>query len=132
MPLTNISELDTTNMQAESHTSTTTPIYKTISNYDISPATMEIYKNNEETIYDQTRFSEWIGFYKNISELNAVINKKALWTIGKGFSAKEKIKKLLEKIKGNGKDTFDTIMNNNIITYTAGGDSFGEIITINN
>jgi len=73
-------------------------------------------------------WSKWFGYYKVIPELQAVIDKKAIWTIGKGFIADVKVKKILGKIKGNGKDTFNGIMYNMITAYTICGDSFAEII----
>ena len=124
----NIQNLDTTNMGGQTHSISSSPITKTLNHYDISPATLEIYSNNQENIYDQTHFAKYLGFYKSIPELQAVINKKALWTIGKGFKASGSVKSQLESIKGNGKDTFDTITNNSIITYTIGGDSFSQIV----
>lgn len=73
-------------------------------------------------------WKKWFGFYKNIPELQAMINKKAIWTLGKGYKADPRTVRLLDKIRGFGKDTFNDIMFNTIVTYTACGDSFAEII----
>ena len=73
-------------------------------------------------------WAKWFGYYKTVPMLQAVINKKAVWTLGKGYEASASTKKVLDKIRGCGKDTFNTIMFNNIVTYTACGDSFAEII----
>lgn len=73
-------------------------------------------------------WSKWFGYYKVIPELQSVINKKATWTVGKGYQADSKTKKLLDRIRGNGKDTFDDIMWNMVVAYTTGGDAFAEII----
>lgn len=73
-------------------------------------------------------WSTWFGYYKNIPELQAVINKKAIWTLGKGFETDKKTTKMLERIKGFGKDTFNDIMYNMVLQYTIGGDAFAEII----
>jgi len=61
--------------------------------------------------------------------LSAVIDARATWTIGKGFEADEITTMLLDTIKGFGKDTFNTILENAIRTYYISGDSFTEIIT---
>lgn len=74
------------------------------------------------------QWSKWFGYYKTIPELQAVINKMAIWTVGKGYKAEEKTKERLDKIKGCGKDTFDSIIFNLQITKKVGGDSFAEII----
>lgn len=73
-------------------------------------------------------WSKWYGYYKTIPELQAVIDKKAVWTIGKGFKSDERVKKILSKIRGNGKDTFNSIMHNMVRQYTICGDAFAEII----
>ena len=48
--------------------------------------------------------------------------------MGKGFTADELTTLLLDTIKGWGKDTFNTILENMIRTYHIGGDAFAEII----
>jgi len=76
----------------------------------------------------QEDWGRWNGYYKQIPELQAVIDKKAIWTIGKGYKTSEATRKILEKIKGNGKDTFNGIMDNAVKTYTIGGNFYAEII----
>lgn len=73
-------------------------------------------------------WSKWFGYYKVIPELQAVINKKAIWTLGKGYEADEKTKKLLDRIRGCGKDTINDIFYNCVLQYTIAGDSFCEIV----
>jgi hypothetical protein len=60
--------------------------------------------------------------------LQAVVNKKAIWTLGRGYECDEKTKKVLDRIRGCGKDTFNDIMFNSVVAYTVGGDSFAEIV----
>jgi len=81
-----------------------------------------------ETYYDNTDWSKWFGFYKAIPELAAAIDAKATWTIGKGFQSNEITQIVLDEIKGWGKDTFNTILENCVRTYHIGGDSYCEII----
>lgn len=74
---------------------------------------------------------EWpqnLGYYKNIPEVTSVIDAKATWTIGKGFIADEFTTMLLDSIKGFGKDTFNSIMENNVRTMEIGGGSYNHII----
>lgn len=84
---------------------------------------------------DQKEYSwqmmDWgqnLGFYKEIPELKAAIDTKALWTMGAGFEADEQTELLLLSVKGNGKDSFNSILKNLIKVKTIGGDSFAEII----
>lgn len=73
-------------------------------------------------------WSKWFGYYKTVPELQAVIDKKAIWTVGKGYKADKKTQETLNRIRGCGIDTFDSITDNWVKTYTIGGDSFSEII----
>lgn len=74
---------------------------------------------------------KWKGYYNALPDLQNVIDKKALWTVGKGFTLKEKkesVKDRIENIDGFGKDSFTTIIMNQIKCFTICGDSFCEII----
>lgn len=74
---------------------------------------------------------EWnqnLGYYKTIPELKTAIDTKANWTIGAGYDADEETKLLLDTIKGNGKDSFNSILKNAIKVMTIDGDSFAEVI----
>ena len=81
-----------------------------------------------ETEWMNSLWTTWFGYYKTIPELNAAIDAKATWTVGKGFIADEVTTLLLDTITGWGKDTFNTIIENMIRTYHIGGDAFAEII----
>jgi len=76
----------------------------------------------------QPQWDRWHGIYKDCAFLAALINAKAFWTVGKGYKAKEGEKEKLEKIRGNGKQTFNTILYNAVKTYSIGGDFFAEIV----
>ena len=84
--------------------------------------------DQKETIYINENFTQYFGYYKEIPELRAVIDAKATWTIGKGIKADEITAMVLDTIKGFGKDSFNTILENAIRTMQIGGDSFCEII----
>lgn len=71
---------------------------------------------------------KWKGYYDAVPDLQNVINKKALWTVGKGYETDEKTKARLEEINGFGKDSFNMILDNLVRTYTICGDSFAEIV----
>ncbi len=82
-------------------------------------------KKNE---YLNDDWEQQLGYYKNIPELSSVIDAKATWTVGKGFTADEETTMLLDSIKGINKDTFNTILENMIRTMHISGDAFCEII----
>ncbi len=75
-----------------------------------------------------TDWAKWFGYYKSIPELQATIDTFSKWTIGKGFKANKGTTTLLERIRGFGKDTFNTIIHNMVRQYKIGGDAFAEIV----
>jgi len=81
-----------------------------------------------ETKYQIENWSEYFGYYNSIPELQTAVNTKCTWTCGAGFNASEPTKILLSMIKGNGKDTFLSILLNLIKVYVLAGDTFSEII----
>jgi len=96
--------------------------------YSVDSATTDGATDQEETTWMNTNWGTWLGYYKKIPELASVVDVKATWTVGKGVKADEITTMLLDTIKGNGKDTFNTILENMIRTYNIGGDSYCEII----
>ena len=73
-------------------------------------------------------FKKWHGYYRQIPELRAVINKLASWTFGRGIKANSINKKKLEKIKGFGKDSARSVLKNIWRVALICGDGVGHII----
>ena len=96
--------------------------------YSVDTASTDAVADQKETTWMNEKWSQYLGYYYKIPELAAVIDAKATWTVGKGFKADEKTTMLLDTIKGNGKDTFNTILENMARTKEIGGDSYAEII----
>ena len=80
-----------------------------------------------ETFYIPA-FTKWHGYYRQIPELRAVINKLASWTFGRGIKADKKNEEKLRKIKGFGKDSSRSVLKNQWRTALMCGDSFAHII----
>jgi len=84
---------------------------------------------SEETVWTSPKWKKYNGYYRtNRGGTKAPIDKFAMWTVGKGFKADEKTKNKLMKIRGFGKDSFNSIMENQIRVKKINGDSFAEII----
>ena len=100
--------------------------------FSVNMEQTDAHGDQKETFWTNTNWAQWLGYYKtkdqSTPDLNGVINTIATYTIGKGFTADDKTMQILEKINGMGKDTFDTIMENMIVTGEIGGDSYAEII----
>ena len=115
-------ELDITNAVASDLTGTMT-------DYSVDSETTDGATGNGETSWQSKNWSENLGFYQNIPELKTAIDTKATWTIGAGIETDDYTQLLLSTIKGNGKDTFTSILKNQIKVKTIDGDSYAEIIT---
>jgi len=107
---------------------TASDLTNAIQDYSVDTATTDGASDQTETYYDQTNWTQYLGYYKTIPELAIAIDAKATWTVGKGYTADPETKFILDFIKGWGKDTFNTILENMIRTYYIGGDAFAEII----
>lgn len=83
-----------------------------------------------DTSWQDDRFAEYFGYYVDdkVPEITAVIDAKATWTVGKGYKADEETTMLLDSIRGWGKDTFNTILENAMRTMLIGGNFYAEII----
>jgi len=97
-------------------------------NYSVAAVNTDGAGDQKETEWTNTLWSSYLGYYKTIPELQAAIDAKATWTVGRGFKANPLTELKLMSIKGNGKDTFNSILENAIRTYHIGGDAFLEII----
>jgi len=100
----------------------------TQTDYSVNAVTTDSANDSKETYYDNTNWSQYLGYYKTIPELASAIDAKATWTIGKGFKSDDITTMKLSNIRGWGKDSFNTILENAVRTYHIGGDSFCEII----
>ncbi len=96
--------------------------------FSVTPQDTEAANAGKETRYQNTEWEKQYGYYVDIPELRVAVDAKANWTIGAGFEADEMTTLLLSAIKGNGKDTFNSIIQNQIVVYTIGGDSHSEVI----
>ena len=99
-----------------------------VTDYSVDAVDTDAAENQKETTWQSSTWSQNLGYYKEIPELKTAINTKATWTIGAGFTADEQTTMLLGTIKGNGKDSFNSILNNLIRVKTKDGDSYAEII----
>jgi hypothetical protein len=105
-----------------------TDVKGTIVDYSVTPEITDGTGNQKESTWVTDSWNENLGYYKNIPELKTAIDTKATWTIGAGIEADEQTELILGTIKGNGKDTFSSILKNQIKVKTIDGDSYAEII----
>ncbi|MCK5021491.1 MAG: phage portal protein, partial [Candidatus Peribacteraceae bacterium] len=101
-----------------------------IEDFSVDTASTDGPMEQKETYWTDPDYPQYLGYYKDekTPEMTAVIDAKANWTIGKGFIADEETTALLDTIKGNGFDTFNTILENAVRTLLLGGNFYAEII----
>ena len=100
----------------------------TITNFSVDTETTDSATGDKETEYLNANASQYLGYYKKIPELKMAVDAKATWTIGKGFSSNPMTTLTLSTIRGFGKDTFNSILENMIREYHIYGDAFAEVI----
>ena len=112
-------------------TSMSTNVYESgAQSYSAPPSDkISIPTASSEGIEWTNNYLRWKGYYQNVPEYRAVVDRKAIWVVGNGFKPSNIATRFkLSKIRGNGKQTFNLILNNAIRVYSVGGDFFGEII----
>ncbi len=85
----------------------------------------------EKTIWINDNWTTYNGYYVGHNAIQAVIKKLRMWSVGKGYKADKKTKKILDAIRGWGKETFNGVMGNQVGVEHTNGDSYAEIITKN-
>ena len=99
-----------------------------ITDYSVDGQETDAAGGTKETEYLNADAAQYLGYYKSIPELKMAIDAKATWTIGKGFSSEPVTELTLSVIKGFGKDTFNSILENLIREYHIYGDAYAEVI----
>ena len=100
----------------------------TMVDYSVPSETTDGAGESKETRWHNSDWNEDYGYYTTIPEYKVAVDTKATWTVGAGFEADEQTTLLLGTIKGNGKDSFNSILKNQIKVKTISRDSFAEII----
>lgn len=97
---------------------------------DVTIATQQIEdaRDQDETEYINTKFTEYWGYFNQVAELKSALIMKAIWNTGKGYTTDPETKIILEHISGDGKQTFSDILFSMDLMKRVAGDSFAEII----
>ena len=99
-----------------------------ITDFSVNSRETEAANGQKETRFRQTYWTKYYGYYRSIPELTIAIDTRATWTVGKGLVTDPDTDYVITSIKGNGAETFNTILENMIRTMWIGGDSYAEII----
>lgn len=116
MPNTNISAAQTGNMASY------------VQEIQVANVDTDGVSSSDETEWQNTKWSNWLGYYKKLPIIKIAIDMRSIWTLGQSYEADSYTKTVLDNIKGYGRDSFNTILKNMMITRRIGGDAFAEII----
>lgn len=106
---------------------TQTSMDTAVLDYSVANKVLDTAQQNE-TSWENSKFTEYLGYYKQIPELKKSIDALAMWTTGKGWVANAETTVLLNHITGWGEDSFDSLMFNMIVIKKINGDAYAEII----
>jgi len=118
MPQTDITKTDTSNLA------------NTQDDWSVTTESLDGATDQKETTYQIADWTTKYGYYKNTPELQAAIDAKATWTVGKGIITQPRTLLITQAIDGIGIDTLNTVLENMIRTYHIAGDSYAEIIRL--
>lgn len=123
MALTDIDEATTTDMQSATtdYIAGQEPWNKNLDGFTIDS------KETESSTY-QADWIKWHGYYREVPELRSTIDVWAKWIVGKEIKMNDTAREMTKRIKGNGLDTFRTILVNMKRTSKICGDSYAEIM----
>ena len=96
--------------------------------YSVDAVSTDAGGDQKEFTWQSTSWTRNYGYYTIIPEFKIAIDTKANWTAGSGFETDPATEMLLGSIRGNKKDTFTSILKNQVKVKTLDGDSYAEII----
>jgi len=99
-----------------------------ITDYELTSVSPDDATTGSKTEYTNDNFITQWSNYIGTTDIMEVIDAKGRWIVGRGFKADPQTEMLLDTIKGNGKDTFNTIIENMVCLSEIGEDSYSQII----
>jgi hypothetical protein len=105
-----------------------TDLTNAITEYSITGISTDGATGEKEYTYQNANWSTHLGYYKTIPELKIAVDTKANWVLGNGYKADEWTTIILDRIRGYGKDTFNSILENLERVCYIGEDAYAEII----
>ena len=102
--------------------------YDSLDAYEIDAKQTDGVCDQKETIWSNTKATQYFGYFNAVPELKNAILLKSIWNVGKGYLCDSRTKIILEHISGWGKDTFADILFNLECSRRIYGDAYAEII----
>lgn len=110
-------------------TATVSNLTDAIEDYTISTKDTDSPSTYGEYGYTWSNWTKYYGYYNQVPVVKRAIDVYALFAMGRGYQTSDsETETILDNITGNGKQTFNSILKNMIITMLINGDSFAEVI----
>ena len=106
----------------------TETITSSVEDFSVETKSIDGPQDQKETYWYFNDWTKNFGYYSDIPEYHSSVNTYATWVLGKGFTANNHDKVILENIRGWGKDSIHDILWNMLVVKKVNGDSFAEII----
>lgn len=94
----------------------------------VTPMNTDGASGDKEFFYTNDIWPTLWGYFLENPELKSAELIKTIWNVGKGYTADNRTKVILDHIKGFGKDTFEDILFNMDLISNIGRDSYAEIV----
>lgn len=108
---------------------TTTNLDNTLDNFKVDAEALDFAGAGKETVWDFPDAKKHLGYLKNVAIYRNAVLALGFWTAGKGWETKhDKTKVELDRIRGKGYESFQSIMESMIVMKKTVGDAFCEII----
>jgi len=112
---------------------TTTLLKSGVPDFKVSPKTIDEAGIQPETFWENPNWSTYLGYLKTIPEYRNAVRALAIWACGKGWECPlNEHTVILERIRGWGEDSFDSIVQDMIVVKKTNGDAYLEIIRNDN
>ena len=119
MALSDPTEITTTALNDISYTAGQEPWNKNLDQYSFET-------KDTEVNYYVPDWKKWHGIYRTIAEARSTIDVWSSWIIGEKLIMDDATRKITDRIKGNGNDTFRKILKNVKRTSKICGDGFAD------
>jgi len=95
----------------------------------VDPQDVQGVNQEGETRFQNSQWTQQVAYWKKNADLKNALVLKSQWAFGGNWTADPRTQIILDHISGNGKQTFDDIIQNMNITSDLGGNSYAEIVT---
>src|SRR3990167_4289844 len=99
-----------------------------VQDVSVTPLQQDSALNQEETIWQNPDWTKQWGYFNDVPEFHSAMIMKAIWNVGKGYTADTETSVILDHISGWGKDTFEDVLYNMDLIRRVSGDSYAEIM----